>query len=250
MCPSYAPYNGVDQSIACVSDYSDGSGNPITSWAYKVNGLPAGSWTAYPGYCTEYGCATNAEAGTPVTLVAGRTAKANLTTPFLIPGEGLLLASVTVTGAPAGFDDQVAVTACPTGTTDECQTFYVDEGIEGVVPPDQVDSVTVLLTAGSWTVSGMVPGRPLRQRGAGPEPDCQRDRRGYHHRAAHRSLPSAGHGRRLHQGDGASRSHQDSRLHGARPVPPRRRTTGSRSPPSAPVSIRAQPDPGSAAVSS
>ena len=149
------PTTASDQSIACVSDYSDGSGNPITSWAYKVNGLPAGSWTAYPGYCTEYGCATNAEAGTPVTLVAGRTAKANLTTPFLIPGEGLLSASVTVTGAPAGFDDQVAVTACPTGTTDECQTFYADEGIEGVVPRTK------------WTrsPSSSPPGR-------GPSPAC------------------------------------------------------------------------------
>ena len=168
LCPSYAPYNGVDQSIACVNDYSDGSGNSITSWNYKIGGLPAGSWTAYPGYCTEYGCAINAEAGTPVTLVAGGTAKADLTTPFLIPGEGLLSATVTVTGAPAGFDDEVAVTACPTGTTDECQTFYPDEGIDGVVPPDVVDSVTVLLTAGSWTVTGMYLADPFDNAVPGP----------------------------------------------------------------------------------
>jgi hypothetical protein len=169
LCPSYAPYNGVDQSIACVSDYSDGSGNSITSWNYKISGLPAGSWTAYPGYCTEYGCPINAEAGTPVTLVAGHhKAKANLTTPFLFSGEGLLSATVTVTGTPAGFDDQVAVTACPTGTTDECQTFYPDEGIEGVVPPDDVNSVTVPLTAGSWTVSGMYLADPFDNAVPGP----------------------------------------------------------------------------------
>ncbi len=168
LCPSYAPYNGVDQSIACVNDYSDGNGNSITSWNYKISGLPAGSWTAYPGYCTEYGCPINAQAGTPVTLVAGRTAKANLTTPFLIPGEGLLSATVTVTGAPAGFDDQVAVTACPTDTTDQCQTFYPDEGLEGVVPPDGVDSVTVLLIAGSWTVTGMYLADPFDNAVPGP----------------------------------------------------------------------------------
>jgi hypothetical protein len=168
LCPSYAPYNGLDQSIACVSDYSDGNSNSITSWNYKISGLPAGSWTAYPGYCTEYGCPVNAEAGTPVTLVAGHTAKADLTTPLLFSGEGLLSATVNVTGAPAGFDDQVAVTACPTGTTDQCQTFYPDETIEGGVPLDELDGVTALLTAGSWTVSGMYLADPFDNAVPGP----------------------------------------------------------------------------------
>ncbi|HEV3132665.1 MAG TPA: hypothetical protein VGY51_11950 [Acidimicrobiales bacterium] len=144
LCPSFAPYNGVTPSIVCVNGY----GQPSTGGAsttYLITGLPSGKWTAYPSYCTEFGCATNANAGKAFTLVAGGKRKVNLTTPFLTPAEGLLTATVTVTGAPAGFSAPVAFSACQVGTG-ICQSSY------GY--PFGGNSFPLLLATGQWTVNG------------------------------------------------------------------------------------------------
>ena len=184
-----------------------------------------------------------------MTLVVGRTAKADLTTPFLFPGEGLLTATVTVTGAPAGFDDQVAVTACPTDTTDQCQTFYPDEIIDGTVPPDEIDSVTVLLTAGSWTVSGMYLADPFDNAVPGPSQKVKvtgGDTATVALTVPYQ-VPGTAAGSIVVTGIRPTPRSSTTRCW---PVPLPHRMTGSRSPPSAPVSIRALPVPGPAAVSS
>jgi hypothetical protein len=157
LCPSFAPYDGVSPSLACVS----GNGRPSFSGAgtapYQVTGLPPGAWTAYPGYCTQFGCVTNANAGKALTLVAGRTTRANLTTPFILPGEGLLTGTVTVTGAPPGFSDPAALSACPVGGG-QCETFF---GYGG-------NTITLLLADGQWSVTGFYLVSPFNNAVAGP----------------------------------------------------------------------------------
>jgi hypothetical protein len=128
LCPPSAPYTGGIASIACVNG-SGGSGKTQTPNSYRLNGLPPGQWIAYPGYCTEFGCATNPQAGQTVTLTSGRRTHLNLTTPFLTPSSGLAAGSVSVTGAPTGFSSQVVITACQTTTTGGfCQEDYVGTG--------------------------------------------------------------------------------------------------------------------------
>ena len=144
LCPSFAPYNGVTPSIVCVNGYGQlSTGGASTT--YLITGLPSGKWTAYPSYCTEFGCATNANAGKAFNLVAGGKKKVNLTTPFLTPAEGLLTATVTVTGAPVGFAAPVAFSACQVGTG-ICQSSY------GY--PFGGNSFPLLLATGQWTVNG------------------------------------------------------------------------------------------------
>jgi len=157
VCPSYAPYNGTNQSIACVNGYAAPPTPGATSASYQITGLPPGSWTAYPGFCAQSGCGFNAQAGVPVTLTAGRTTKANLTTSFLLPGQALLAGTVTVLNAPTGFSNPVGVSACQPGTT-TCQTFYVSSGT-------QFDFV---LKAGSYRVNGLYLAAPFDNAVDGP----------------------------------------------------------------------------------
>jgi hypothetical protein len=72
LCPSFAPYNGKSASIACVNGYDDQYSGSSTG-PYSITGLPPGKWTAYPSFCLEFGCFTNAKAGKSVTLVSGKT---------------------------------------------------------------------------------------------------------------------------------------------------------------------------------
>ena len=163
LCPSYAPFDGVIPSIACVSGYSDQSGNSENSGTYSLTGLPPGVWTAYPSFCTQSGveeyfqCFTNAKAGRAVTLSGGATSSADLTTPFLVPGNGLLSGRVTIPGAPSGFSDPVAVTACQKGTQN-CQTVQVSTG----------NTFMVILSDGAWTVNGLYQAPPFYNAIPGP----------------------------------------------------------------------------------
>jgi len=158
LCPSFAPYTGGTPSIACVNGYGQQPYPAVNPSPYQVTGLPPGTWTAYPEYCTEFGCATNAKAGKTVTLVAGHTTKVNLTTPFILPGEGLLNASVVVTGAPAGFTAPVAISACQVGGG-SCQTSYY--GFGG-------NTFNLLLGTGQWNVNGLYLVPPFDNAIAGP----------------------------------------------------------------------------------
>ena len=156
LCPALAPYSGGNASILCVTTYSETS--PGTNSAqYDVTGLPPGSWTAYPSYCTEFGCSTNAAAGKALTLVSGHTTRARVQTSFVLPGEGLLSATVSVTGAPAGFSDAVAVTACQVGGG-SCQAY---SGFGG-------SPVSLLLPDGQWTVTGAYLAAPFNNSISGP----------------------------------------------------------------------------------
>ncbi|HWD55080.1 MAG TPA: hypothetical protein VG346_08145 [Acidimicrobiales bacterium] len=157
VCPSYAPYTGGSQPIACVNGYAQPSSPGATSAPYDITGLPPGSWTAYPGFCAQTGCGFNQQAGVPVTLSAGKTTTANLSTPFLLPGQALLSGTVTVLDAPSGFSDPVGVSACHAGTSN-CQTFYVPSG-------DQFDLV---LQAGVYSVKGFYLASPFDNAVDGP----------------------------------------------------------------------------------
>jgi len=130
VCPSYAPYNGTNQSH-CLRQRLRGAAYARSHVGeLPDHRMPPGSWTAYPGFCAQSGCGFNAQAGVPVTLTAGRTTKANLTTSFLLPGQALLAGTVTVLNAPTGFSNPVGVERrCQPGTT-TCQTFYVSSGTQ------------------------------------------------------------------------------------------------------------------------
>ncbi len=154
LCPSFAPYTGGSPSIACVTDYTQ-SQSGATSGPYQVSGLPPGAWTVYPSYCTEFGCSTNAAAGKVLQLVSGHSTRANVRTPFIVPGQGLLSATVTVTGAPTGFSDPVGLAACQAGS---CQTFSnLGDG-----------TITLQLAVGTWTVHGLYLAAPFDNAITGP----------------------------------------------------------------------------------
>jgi hypothetical protein len=159
LCPSFAPWNGTSPpSIACVTLDSETLG----SHSVKSNTLPPGSWLAYPGYCTEFGCEENAAAVQSITLTSGRPTRAVLTTPFILPGEGLVSGTVTVSGAPVGFSDPVGFVACPTGTTDNCQTYTAEP--EG-------SSYDILLPVGGWTLTSLYLAEPFDNAVLGPAVD-------------------------------------------------------------------------------
>lgn len=145
LCPSYDPYNGTTPGLGCVNGYPTSDPPGATSATYEVSGLPPVEWTVYPSYCTQYGCEINAPDGKSVTLVAGKTSTVNVTSSYIVPNDGLLSATITLTGAPTGTTDTVAYQACPQGgSTNGCQTYYESPGVaEGIIFP-----------TGTWTVTG------------------------------------------------------------------------------------------------
>ena len=160
LCPPGAPYSGTVQSIACVNGYG---GFPGTrSGSYRITGLPPVAWVAYPSYCTEFGCATDAQAGQTVTLTPGRRTHLNLTIPFIIPGDGLAAGAVSITGAPAGFSAQLGITACQTQSTgSSCQQAFIFSG--GTSSP-----FDMLLGTGVWQITGYYLAAPFGNPIAGP----------------------------------------------------------------------------------
>ena len=154
LCPSFAPYKGGPASIACVNDYANPS--LVHSASYQIGGLPPGAWFAYPTLCTKFGCVTNAKAGKSITLVGGSTSTVDVTTPYLTPNNGILTGKVTVTGAPTGFSDPVALLACQKGNAN-CQPDTVANGA----------AFTLLLANGTWSVNGLYLAAPFYNEIAG-----------------------------------------------------------------------------------
>ena len=158
LCPSYAPLKSAFPSIACVNRYSSQFGD---SGGYSIGGLPPGTWTAYAGFCTQFGnefdCLTDTKGGKPVTLVGGRTSTVDVTTPFIVPGNGLLSGTATVSGAPTGFSDPVAVSACQKGN-ENCQTVQVSAA----------NKYTLLLGDGTWYVNALYQAAPFYNSINGP----------------------------------------------------------------------------------
>jgi hypothetical protein len=146
LCPPGAPYLGKVQSISCVTGY--GAYASSASNSYQITGLPPTTWIAYPSYCTEFSCVTNAQAGKTVTLTPGHVTTLNLTTPFIIPGDGLAAGTISITGAPKGFSTELGVTACQTlSTGSNCvQEFVNSTGTS--------DPYAVLLGTGVWQITG------------------------------------------------------------------------------------------------
>jgi hypothetical protein len=163
LCPSYAPYNGVSPSIACVNGYGSNLtvSNGTATASYSLSGLPPVTWTAYPSFCAQSGCGTNAKKGVTVTLAPGGSGTANVSTSFLLPGQALLTGTISVTGAPTNFSDEVGVTACllnQTGVVTPCSQFY---GISG-------NSYALVLAAGQWSVKGFYLAQPYDNAIDGP----------------------------------------------------------------------------------
>jgi hypothetical protein len=159
MCPSYAPYIANSPNIACVNGYSEADLQGATSTTYEVTGLPPIVWTIYPSYCTQYGCETDVHHGQTVTLGPGLPSVVNVTASYIVPADGLLSATVSVPGAPAGAATSVAWTACPkSGATTSCQTFYASPGI----------AESILLASGSWTVTPYYLAAPFDNAVPGP----------------------------------------------------------------------------------
>lgn len=157
LCPSFAPYTGGTIPLACVSAYAPPSTTTPGTGTYSVNGLPPGTWTAFPSFCTETSCVTpNPNGGTFVTLVGGQTSTLNLTRRFLAIGQGFVSGSLTVTGAPAGFSAPVGVSACPASGT--CQVIYGAPG----------NNYGLILSAGSWTLKGFYLASPFNNAIDGP----------------------------------------------------------------------------------
>ena len=152
LCPQGVHYDGVVQPLSCVRGGSSMYPPSPTPGNFSITGLPAGRWTAYPGYCTLFGCADNPKAGKHVTTVAGQTSQVDLTTGFLVPPNGQLTASASVTGAPPGFNNPVGIMACDIGH----QFGYCSSTFNGGGGP-----TTMILPDGIWSVSAFYTVQPF-----------------------------------------------------------------------------------------
>jgi len=158
LCPVGVPYNGVSVPLPCVQGGTSSYPPSPTPSDFSITGLPAGQWTAYPGYCTEFGCAANPFVGQPVATVAGQTSRVHLATGFVVPPEGQLNATVSVVGAPAGFNDPVGIMACQTGQYGYCDA---SSGVGGGLN-------SLILADGVWTVSAFYTVSPFGNAVSGP----------------------------------------------------------------------------------
>jgi hypothetical protein len=160
LCPADSPFTGGVAPVDCVSGY-DGEMNPGSkSGTFELTGLPSqGGWIAYPGFCTLFGCVTNAKASKAVTLFPGKKSSVALSTPYIVPGNGLLDGKVVVTKAPPGFSPQVGVSACQVQSGgSSCEEFSTSSG----------SPFSLLLNAGQWVVSGLYFAAPFDNAIVGP----------------------------------------------------------------------------------
>jgi hypothetical protein len=160
LCPSYAPYTGIFPSTVCVND-SNTTTASADAGSFDITGLAPGTWYAYAGYCTEFGCEDNADAGQAVTLVGGHTRTANVTTPYIVPADGLLSATVNVTGAPSDFSDSTSLTACQVAVAGNCQTDYSYGS----------NTLPLILADGEWAVTPSYLASPFGNTVNGPTED-------------------------------------------------------------------------------
>jgi len=152
LCPQGVHYDGIVQPLACVRGDSSLYPPSPTPGSFSIVGLPAGRWKAYPGYCTLFGCADNPQAGKHVTTVAGQTSQVDLSTGFLVPPNGQLTASASVTGAPVGFNNPVGIMACDIGH----QFGFCSGTFNGGGGP-----TTMILPDGIWAVSAFYTVQPF-----------------------------------------------------------------------------------------
>jgi len=160
LCPvgiTYSPTTGTPLPCATGYEYlpTPTSGPVLVA----LLGLPAGQWTAYPGYCTQFGCSTGAASPKPVVTTAGKTTKVKLSTPYQVPPVGILSATVNVSGAPAGFAPPTGIEACQVvgfGTT--C------EGVSNYGP----GPLTMQLNDGLWELAGFYTVAPFDNAITGP----------------------------------------------------------------------------------
>jgi len=135
-CPANDPYTGGIVPIVCVTG---GTAN------YSFTTLPPGPWLLYPGYSTIYGSITS-KSGVPVTVVSGKSVTKDLSFAYQKPTEGLVEGTVTVTGAPPGFNGYTGAIACKGTPAPDCAlptSSYLGGG------PYQL-----LLPAGTWSTAG------------------------------------------------------------------------------------------------
>jgi hypothetical protein len=135
------------------------SGTTTQSGPYALSGLPPGTWTAYPGYCAYLACDYNAHRGKVVTLSSATPATADVSTPLLFGSNGLVILTVAVTGAPAGFNDEVGIQACGLTTVNGCVVT------ESTTPTDTIDTVQ---PAGPITATGFYLVPPYGNAVSGP----------------------------------------------------------------------------------
>jgi hypothetical protein len=146
LCPAGSPYSGGVQPLACVDSGPLGTVTGPTTGTIAMAGLPGGMWTAYPGYCTLFGCIINSNAGVPVTLTAGKATRIRLATGYVVPQRGLVNATVSVSGAPTGFTSAVGITACQlTSLFSSCQG---SGGWPTGIP------IALMLGTGIWEITG------------------------------------------------------------------------------------------------
>ena len=131
----------------------------------------------------------------------------NVSTNFLLPGEALLTGTVSVTGAPSGFSDEVGVTACPaggqSGGASYCHTFY---GFSG-------NRYTMVLDAGQWSVKGFYLAEPYDNAVDGPTQLVTLAKKQTTNLYLERPVPGPWHGHRQHHGERPSRRRQGRVLH-------------------------------------
>jgi hypothetical protein len=144
LCPSFSPITGSQSGTPITCDTGSGVSYGVPTSTYSLSDLPPGSYLAYGGYCTQYGCEIDSQQPTAFKLQAGATKRLNVTTPFIIPGNGLVAATVDVPGTPATADVETQVTACQL-STGSCQTE------DGLAPGASID---LLLADGRWTLTG------------------------------------------------------------------------------------------------
>jgi hypothetical protein len=152
VCPSAVAFSGGTVPSGCASRSVKPSPKGSATAPYSVPNLPAGSWTAYPGFCARSGCVTHTGNKQTVTLTKGKTTTLNLSTPFLLFGQALLYGTVTVTGAPSGFEATLGVNASQIGPSEVATTN--PHGKYALVLTNAIPAVTVWSVKGFYVVPG------------------------------------------------------------------------------------------------
>jgi hypothetical protein len=138
-CPAADPLVGTEPSVYCATGF--------VSPPYDLN-LPAGKWILYVGYDTLFGLTVD-PTGTAVTLHAGKTTTADLSVHYVVPTNGLIEGTVTVTGAPKGTSMLVGAGGCPdkSGILTLCPSpTYTLAGTGG--------AYQLAVPAGKWLIAG------------------------------------------------------------------------------------------------
>jgi hypothetical protein len=142
-CPTSAPESDGVPSLLCATDYI-----PPGSDQYSLPTLSKGDWVLSVGYYTQFGLGTVTIPGT-VKLNKGQVQTTNLVATYQTPPNGLVEGTVTVLGAPSGFDGYVGAGACPyaTGLMTACPDPSYTLGSNG-------GTYDLLLAQGQWSVAG------------------------------------------------------------------------------------------------